>query len=67
MSYTKSDAWIDLFSRMEACVSTRDVEEAYVISSMCAEMGDLEKAEEYRRYANKWQSEDGYHDALNGN
>lgn len=65
--YTRSDANNELISRMDKCMETRDVEEAYKLCEILAQLGDDENAHAFRMMAVRWEKEDNYHDAVNGN
>lgn len=67
MTYSIHDARIEFAHRIDECVHTRDAHEAYAIATVFAESGDLESADQFRKMARSWDSEDNYHDEVNGN
>jgi hypothetical protein len=67
MSYSKWDAKAEFEGRVHDVLHTRDVEGAYELAHIYAEMGDDEQGWRFSKLAQKWEREDNYHDESNGN
>lgn len=65
MSYTLQDNKIELWSRYDEVMHTRDIEEAMALAYLFEDIHDYETADDLRHLANKWDNEDWAYDRAN--
>lgn len=55
--YTEKDANIEFTNRIEKCIWSKDVSEAFAIAQIFAEQDDMQEAEKFRKMASSWRDE----------